>query len=45
MRNIEFFSKLIHSYEIQISLVYGVITKLFNKKFLNGSLQIKNIKT
>ncbi len=32
MRNIEFFSQLIHSYEIQVSLVYEVILKLFNRK-------------
>lgn len=32
MRNIEFLSQLIHSYEIQVSLVYGIIIKLFNNK-------------
>lgn len=32
MRTIQFFSRIIHSYGIQVSLVYGVILKLFNKK-------------
>lgn len=32
MRNIQFFSQLIHSYEIQVSLVYEDIFKLFKKK-------------
>ncbi|PDM37513.1 hypothetical protein CMV37_17110 [Bacillus cereus] len=35
MRNIQFFSQLIHSYEIQVSLVYEDIFKLFKKKLKN----------
>lgn len=39
MRTIQFFSRIIHSYGIQVSLVYGVIIKLFNTKLKSEKRQ------